>query len=200
MHVSPFPIEALKIPAERKGDPVIEVVPGQIITRKREPAAQVSGGGGAYISNDILKLVVVERHRATGNMGLGLVAGFGLEAGALASSVAHDSHNIVAVGTSDLDLYTAIKAVEKMQGGLAATEAGEVLATLPLPIAGLLSDAPLEEVNSRLEKLEKAAARLGCNLPTHFVALSFLALPVIPKLRLTDKGLVDVTAAPHLIV
>lgn len=200
VHVSPFPIEALRIPAERKDDPVIEVVPGQIVTRKREPAARVSGGEVvADTGNDILKLVVVERHRATGNIGLGLVAGFGLKDGALASSVAHDSHNIVAVGTNDRDLYAAVKGVEKMQGGLVATRAGKVLAALPLPIAGLLSDAPLEEVNNRLESLEKAAAHLGCTLPAPFAVLSFLALPVIPELRLTDRGLVDVTAAPRLI-
>ncbi|MFQ5827103.1 MAG: adenine deaminase, partial [Dehalococcoidia bacterium] len=200
MHIKPFPIEALRIPAERRDDPVIEVVPGQIITRKRQPAARVAGGEVvADTERDILKLVVVERHRATGNIGRGLVTGFGLKDGALASSVAHDSHNIVAVGTGDRDLFAAIKEVERLQGGLVATRGEKVLAALPLPIAGLLSDAPLEEVASKLEGLEKAARRMGCTLPSPFATLSFLALPVIPELRLTDKGLVDVSGAPRLI-
>jgi adenine deaminase len=200
MNIKPFPLEALRIPAERKDDPIIEVVPGQIITRKRQTAARVAGGEVvADTKRDILKLVVVERHRATGNIGRGLVTGFGLKDGALASSVAHDSHNIVAVGTGDRDLFAAIKEVERLQGGLVATRGEKVLSALPLPIAGLLSDAPLEEVKARLEKLARAARNLGCTLPSPFATLSFLALPVIPELRLTDKGLVDVTGTPRLI-
>jgi len=143
-------------------------------------------------SRDILKLVVVERHRATGNIGLGLVAGFGLKRGALASSIAHDAHNIVAVGTNDHDIYTAVKEVERQQGGLMAVADGKVLASLRLPIAGLLSDEPLETVVASLEKLEQVARELGTTLPSPLATLSFLALPVIPELRLTDLGLVDV--------
>jgi adenine deaminase len=135
---------------------------------------------------------VVERHKATGNIGLGLVKGFGIKRGALASSIAHDSHNIVAVGTNDNDLYAAIKKVETLGGGLAVAADGKVLSTLPLPIAGLLSDQPLEQVVKKLEEVEKAAANLGSKLAAPFATLSFLALPVIPELRLTDKGLVDV--------
>jgi len=141
---------------------------------------------------DLLKLVVVERHRATGNIGKGLVKGFGLKKGSLATSVAHDSHNIVAVGVSDGDLYAAVKEIEANQGGLVAVAEGRVLASLPLPVAGLLSDAPLEEVVAKLEALERAARHLGCTVSSPFSVLSFLALPVVPELKLTDRGLVDV--------
>jgi adenine deaminase len=134
----------------------------------------------------------VERHRATGNIGLGLVTGFGLKKGALASSTAHDSHNIVAVGASDEDIYLAVKEVERRQGGQVVAAGGKVLAGLAAPIAGLLAAAPLEAVVAGQERLEKAARGLGATLPSPFAALSFLALPVIPELRLTDLGLVDV--------
>jgi adenine deaminase len=144
------------------------------------------------IEDDVMKLVVVERHRASGNIGIGLVKGFGLKRGALVSSVAHDSHNIIAVGTDDGDIYNGIKEVERLQGGLAVVADGRVLASLPLPIGGLLSDRPLENVVAQLEKLKALAAELGSRLPSPFATLSFLALPVIPELRLTDLGLVDV--------
>ena len=143
-------------------------------------------------SRDILKLVVVERHKATGNIGLGLVSGFGLKRGALASSIAHDSHNIVIVGTNDEDIFTAVKEIERLRGGLVAVAGGKVLASLSLPIAGLLSDESMEMVVDKLEKLEQVAKDLGTSLPSHMAALSFLALPVIPELRLTDLGMVDV--------
>ena len=142
-----------------------------------------------------MKLVVVERHRASGNIGLGLVKGFGLKRGAMASSIAHDSHNIIAVGTDDRDILTAIEEVSRLQGGLVIAHEERILAALPLPIAGLLSDAPFEAVVARLEELESTALSLGVSLHAPFAALSFLALPVIPELRLTDLGLVDVTAA-----
>ncbi|MFC2068867.1 adenine deaminase C-terminal domain-containing protein, partial [Chloroflexota bacterium] len=172
---------------------IIEVVPDQIITRKRREKVKVSNGViKPDISRDILKLVVVERHKATGNIGLGLVMGFGLKRGALASSIAHDSHNIIAVGTNDKDLYTVLKEVEQMQGGLVIAVDGHILASLALPIAGLLSDKPLEMVVTKLEELEQVAGNLGSTLSSPFSTLSFLALPVIPELRLTDLGLVDV--------
>jgi adenine deaminase len=141
---------------------------------------------------DILKLVVVERHKATGNIGLGLVSGFGLKRGALASSIAHDSHNIIAVGTNDKDIFSAVKQIERLNGGLVVAAEGRVLASLALPIAGLLSDEPLEVVVDKLERLDQLARDLGTTLPSPFSTLSFLALPVIPELRLTDLGLVDV--------
>jgi len=193
VNIKPFGVEALKLPASGESELVIEVVPGQIITRKKREKVKVTKGTVVPdTGRDILKLVVVERHKATGNIGLGLVKGFGLKRGALASSIAHDSHNIVAVGTTDEDILAAIKEIERMQGGLAATASGRVLASLPLPIAGLLSEEPLEVVVDKLGKLERIAADLGTTLASPFSTLSFLALPVIPELRLTDLGLVDV--------
>jgi adenine deaminase len=168
-------------------------VPDQIITRKLTEEAEVENGlVVSDIDRDILKLAVVERHRATGNIGLGLVKGFGLKRGALASSVGHDSHNIISVGTNDGDMYAAIREVERVGGGLVAVAEGTILGTLPLPIAGLLSYEPLSEIVEKLEKLEITAKELGTALSAPFDTLSFLALPVIPELRLTDKGLVDV--------
>jgi adenine deaminase len=195
VNIKPFTIGALELKASGESRPVIEVIPGQIITRKR--LEEVSVKDGLVVPDtgrDILKAVVVERHHATGNIGVGLVKGFGLKRGALASSTAHDSHNIVAVGTSDEDIYAAIKEVERLQGGLVVASGGKALAGLATPIAGLLSGEPLETVVAGLERLEKAARDLGATLPAPFAALSFLALPVIPELRLTDLGLVDVNA------
>jgi adenine deaminase len=193
--IKPFSVEALKLVVSGETEPVIEIVPGQIITRKRMERVKVLHGAIVPdTSRDILKLVVVERHRATGNIGVGLVKGFGLKKGALASSVAHDCHNIIAVGTDDKDIFAAVKAVKRLHGGLVVTAGGKVLASLALPIAGLLSDEPLEVVVDKLEKLEQIARDLGTTLKSPFSTLSFLALPVIPELRLTDLGLVDVNA------
>jgi adenine deaminase len=193
VNIKTFAVEALKLRASGESQPVIEVVPGQIITRKK--LERVSTEDGLVVpdtNRDILKLAVVERHRATGNIGLGLITGFGLKRGALASSIAHDAHNIVVVGTSDEDIYMAIKEVERLQGGLVVAADGKVLDSLGTPIAGLLSPEPLESVVAGLEKLEQIAGELGTTLPSPFATLSFLALPVIPELRLTDLGLVDV--------
>ena len=193
VNIKPFNIGALTLLASEEAVPIIEIVPDQIITRKRiEKVKVVDGVIMPDIGRDILKLVVVEKHRATGNIGLGLVKGFGLGRGALASSVAHDSHNIIAVGTNDEDIFTAIKEIERLNGGLVVAANGKILASLPLPIAGLLSDEPLEVVVGRLERLEQLAKNLGTTLKSPFATLSFLALPVIPELRLTDLGLVDV--------
>jgi adenine deaminase len=192
--MKPVTLGKLKLTAPSEEVPVIKVVPGQIVTRKRYLKVKtVNGQVIPDTERDILKLVVAERHHVTGNVGRGMVSGFGLKKGALASSVAHDSHNIVAVGTSDEDILAAIREIERLQGGLVAVADGRVLASLGLPIAGLLSDEPLESVADRLEKLEQAAGELGNRLPSPFATLSFLALPVIPELKLTDLGLVDVT-------
>jgi len=193
VNIKPFSIEALKLLASGETEPVIEIVPDQIITRKRmERVKVVDGVIVPDTSRDILKLVVVERHRATGNIGLGLVKGFGLKQGALASSIAHDCHNIIAVGTNDNDIFIAVKEIERLHGGLVVAAEGRVSASLALPIAGLLSNEPLEVVVDKLEKLEQLARDLGATLKSPFSTLSFLALPVIPELRLTDLGLVDV--------
>ncbi len=195
VNIKPFSIDALRLSAGGSTMPVIEVVLGQIVTRKRVEEVRVEDGFVVPdASRDILKLAVVERHNATGNIGLGLVKGFGLKRGALVSSVAHDSHNIIAVGTSDRDIITGIREIERLGGGLAVVAEGKVLGSLPLPVAGLLSDEPLEAVVAGLERLEALAAELGSRLPSPFATLSFLALPVIPELRLTDLGLVDVNA------
>ncbi len=193
VHIRPFTVEALRLKAGGETAPVIEIVPGQIITRKRmEKVRVIDGIVVPDIGRDILKLVVVERHRANGNIGVGLVMGFGLKRGALASSIAHDSHNIVAVGASDGDIFTAVREVEQLQGGLVIADGGKVIAALPLPIAGLMSDEPLMEVADKLGRLGSLAGDLGSGLHSPFATLSFLTLPVIPELRLTDLGLVDV--------
>jgi adenine deaminase len=204
VRIRPLKAESLNVPlprGERPGEgeiteehyPVIEIVPGQIVTRKAlERVRVVDGMVLPDVERDILKLVVVERHRASGNVGLGLVKGFGLKRGALASSVAHDSHNIIAVGVDDSDILTAIAEIEKLHGGLVVCADQKVLAALPLLVAGLLSPEPLDVVVSLHERVERAAAGLGRLPPAPFALLSFLALPVIPELRLTDLGLVDV--------
>jgi adenine deaminase len=175
---------------------VIEVVPNQIVTRQTIETPKVEQGRAVPdVERDILKLVVLERHRATGNVGVGFVRGFKLKAGALASTVAHDAHNVVVVGVSDSDIVRAVEELELMQGGQVAVEAGVVKAALPLPIAGLVSDRPLQEVVTRIEALNAAARQMGCDLEAPFMTLSFLSLSPIPELRLTDRGLID---AVHL--
>ncbi|HLC22974.1 MAG TPA: adenine deaminase [Dehalococcoidia bacterium] len=185
--------ESLRIRTSRPSFPVIEVIPGQIVTAKRlEKVDTVDGFVVTDVGRDILKLAVVERHRRTGNVGVGLVEGFGLRRGALASSVAHDSHNIIVVGCSDEDIMEAIKEVERLHGGLVVCDGGKVVASMALPIAGLISDKPLRFVAQEFSKVDRAAHELGARLPAPFATLSFLALPVIPELKLTDLGLVDV--------
>jgi len=184
---------SLFIPAKGEVFPVVELVEGQILTRKR--MLQPGTSDGEFVSDterDILKLAVVERHGKNGNVGKGFVKGFRLRRGALASSVAHDSHNIVAVGVSDDDILAAVRAVAQMQGGLVVCAGGAVLASLPLPVAGLLSPEPLEAVLGMQRKVEEAARELGPLPLAPFALLSFLALPVIPELRVTDVGVVDV--------
>jgi len=193
VRIKPIMGKSLRIAAADETYPVIEIVPGQIVTKKAmEKMKVVDRAVMPDVERDILKLVVVERHKASGNIGVGLVKGFGLKKGALASSVAHDSHNIIAVGANDLDILKAIEEINRLQGGLVVCANLEILASLPLPIAGLLSPEPLDVVVSQHEIVEKTAASLGSLPPAPFALLSFLALPVIPELRLTDLGLVDV--------
>ena len=183
----------LKIPARGRRARVIGLIPNQIITEGLSLEVKVEDGlAVADVERDILKIAVIERHQGTGNTGLGFVRGFGLKRGAIASSVAHDSHNIIVVGADDADMMAAARAVADMGGGLAAVENGAVRACLPLPIAGLMSDQPLEVVREEMEKLLAVAREMGSQLHDPFMAMSFLALPVIPALKLTDKGLVDV--------
>lgn len=190
MNVKPFTVADLRMEPAHSPMPIIEIVPGQIVTRYlKERVNSIPD-----IGKDILKLIVVERHHGTGNIGKALVRGFGVKRGALASSVAHDSHNIIAVGASDGDIYLAVQEVIRMGGGLAVVIDEKVLASLPLPIAGLMSDQPLDEVVAGFENLEAHARVTGVKLQAPFAALSFLALPVIPELKLTDLGLVDAGA------
>lgn len=171
---------------------VIEIVPHQIVTKQALAAPKISAGKVlADAERDILKLVVVERHRATGNVGVGFVRGFKLKRGALASTVAHDAHNVVAVGVDDADILAAIRALEHLQGGQVAVADGQVKAELGLPIAGLVSDRSLEEVMQRMDALNAAAHGFGCELDAPFMTLSFLSLSPIPELKLTDQGLID---------
>ncbi len=194
INVRPFSIDRLRLkPNDDALFPAIEIIPGQILTRRVDIEPRVENGAIVPdVERDLLKLVVVERHHATGNIAIGLVKGFGLKKGAMASSLAHDSHNIIAVGTSDDDLYAVLKGIEALHGGLACALNGTMVASLPLPIAGLLSPEPLETVVQKLGSLEATARELGCSIQSPFSILSFLALPVIPELRLTDMGLVDV--------
>ena len=171
---------------------IIEIVPHQIITKSViEPPKIDNRQIVADVERDILKLVVVERHRATGNVGVGFVRGFGLRRGALGSTVAHDAHNVVVVGTNDRDITAAIEALVEMRGGQVAIADGKTIASLPLPIAGLVSDQPLESVIEKIAELNAAATKLGSTLDAPFMTLSFLSLSPIPELKLTDQGLVD---------
>jgi adenine deaminase len=172
---------------------VIDLYPDQIINRKMEEELPVIEG---VVQNDpdrdILKLAVVERHGKNGNIGISFVRGFGLQRGALASSVAHDHHNIIVAGTNDRDMAACARAIEEMQGGFAIAADGEVLGTLPLPIGGLLTEEPVQDVIEGLEEINEIYRSLDGTLPAPFMTLSFIGLPTVPDLGLTDKGLVDV--------
>jgi adenine deaminase len=174
---------------------VIEIEPGQLITGAGvEPAPVADGHVVADPSRDLAKIAVVERHHATGRVGLGLVRGFGLTSGAFASTVAHDAHNLVIVGVSDEDMRVCADRAQQLGGGLVVARDGAVVGELGLPVAGLLSDRPLEEVAVRLEALQETLAEQGVTIDAPFMTLSFLALSVIPSLKITDLGLVDVDA------
>ncbi|MDY6880556.1 MAG: adenine deaminase [Thermodesulfobacteriota bacterium] len=182
-----------RIPCSNGKARIIEIVPGEIVTRVRYETPR--SRGGFVVSDkesDILKLCVVERHRGSGRIGLGLVKGFGLNQGAMASSIAHDSHNIIAVGVSDEEIFRAVEELRLMGGGLAVICGEETLAKVPLPIGGLMSAEPVDRLLKQLKALNQSAVRLGCHIDNPFMALSFLALPVIPELKLTDRGLVDI--------
>jgi adenine deaminase len=175
---------------------VIEIVPHQIVTKEIITSPKIEDGEIVPdIKRDILKLVVVERHRATGNVGVGFVRGFKLKSGAIGSTVAHDAHNVVVAGTNDADILRVIDELVRLQGGQVAVTDGKVTAALALPIAGLVSDRPLAEVMKRIDALNAAARTMGCDLDAPFMTLSFLSLSPIPQLKLTDQGLID---AVHL--
>jgi adenine deaminase len=181
---------------DKKKIRVIEIIPNQIVTKELIATPKIESGElVADASRDILKMVVIERHRATGNVGVGFVRGFKLKRGAIASTVAHDAHNVIVAGTNDADILFAIKELERLQGGQIAVADGKVKAELPLPIAGLVTDQPLPKAMKLIDDLNTAAQSLGCDLAAPFMTLSFLALSPIPALKLTDQGLID---AAHL--
>ncbi|MBF0529226.1 MAG: adenine deaminase [Deltaproteobacteria bacterium] len=193
MNLSSYSPDTLEISVTGRRVRIIEYLDGQILTGHLiEDVPECQGKLCADPERDLVRLVVMERHRGTGFIGQGLLKGLGLKSGAIASSIAHDSHNIVAAGLGSSELYLAIKTVEEMHGGLVVVSQSQVMAKLPLPLAGLMSDQSLSTVAESMETLKIAAGRLGCRLANPFMALSFLALPVIPHLKLTDQGLVDV--------
>jgi adenine deaminase len=192
VHVAPDWLD-FAVPAEGSRVRVIGVVPDQLITESLVMEAKVQDGHAvAHPEWDLLKMAVVERHRGTGSIGRGFVHGIGLQRGAIAGTVAHDHHNLVVIGADDRSMRTAALAVAGANGGLAVADGEEVLALLPLPLAGLMSDRPIEEVRDGMRALLAAAHGLGARLRDPFMAMSFLALEVIPTLKLTDLGLVDV--------
>ncbi len=174
---------------------VIRAIPDQIATDAVHAAPTTAGGVVvADTRRDLLKIAVVERHTGSGRVGLGLVTGIGLRRGAIAGTVAHDHHNIVVVGADDDSMRSAVRAVAGLRGGLAAADGGRILASLPLPVGGLMSEAPIREIRASLDGVVEAARTLGSPLHDPFMAMSFLALEVIPALKITDLGLVDVEA------
>ncbi|HLE77505.1 MAG TPA: adenine deaminase [bacterium] len=180
------------VPASGGRMRVIQVVPDQIVT---EPAVDdpkiVNGEAAADVGRDLLKIAVIERHTGSGRVGIGFVRGFGLKLGALGSTVSHDAHNIIVVGADDESMRAAVEVLIEMKGGQVAV-AGREVATLPLPIAGLMSDRPVAEVAESVRRLQQTAHRMGSRLDDPFMTLSFLALSVIPALKITDRGLLDV--------
>jgi adenine deaminase len=181
------------IPAEGRRARVIGAVPNSLITEKRilEIPSQ-SGVATPDYEQDIVKMAVIERHMATGQMGKGFAQGLGIRRGAIASTIAHDHHNLIVAGVDNVSLTTAAGAVADMGGGLAVVDGVRILARVPLPVAGLMSNKPITEVRKQLDEATNAARSLGSEMTDPFMALSFLALEVIPHLKLTDQGLVDV--------
>lgn len=179
---------------EAKSDMVktIEVIPHQLVTKSTMSKIKIENGNAvSNVDTDTLKICVIERHRATGNIGKGFVKGFNLKSGAIASTVAHDSHNMIVIGTNDYDMYVAAVELVKSQGGKVVVQNGEVISKLPLPIAGLMSDKEFNFVLSKCDELNSAAHSIGCTLEDPFMTMGFLSLPVIPELKITDKGLFD---------
>ncbi|MFD1886287.1 adenine deaminase [Paenibacillus wenxiniae] len=201
-HMAPLEAQHLALPLSSELCNVIEIIPQSIVTRHALERADIANGHFVpSIERDLLKLVVAERHQGTGHIGRAIVKGFELKCGAIVSTVAHDSHNLIAAGASDEELLLAIRHVTELGGGLAVVAGDQVLASLPLSIGGLLSKLPYEQVYIQLQQLQHALQQIGA--AQHFdpfLTLSFLALPVIPTLKLTDLGLFDFAAGRHISV
>ena len=195
LHVRAIQPETLRLTARSHRVRVIELIPDQIVTPMSVETIPVDHGCALPdLKRDLLKIAVVERHHGSGRIGKGFIRGFGLREGAVGSSVSHDAHNIIVVGTNDRDMALAVNEIVRMKGGLVVTSQGRVRGALPLPLAGLLSDRPVEDVDQTLGTLQQEVRTMGSPLASPLMALSFLALPVIPHLKITDRGLVDVDA------
>nr|WP_185150719.1 adenine deaminase [Cytobacillus dafuensis] len=203
VNISPISKNDLNIKvSEGKKANIIKIIPNMIITKHLiEEVKNVNGFFQPNTIDDHLKIAVLERHHNTGNIGLGIIKGLEMKSGAIASTVSHDSHNIVAAGTNDDDLITAISLTAEMKGGLVIVEDGQLLASLPLPISGLMSNMDSQYIYERIEELNQSLIKIGCTMEFNpFVTLSFLALPVIPEIKLTDIGLFNVKLFKHIEV
>jgi adenine deaminase len=197
--LGPSSAESFRVPAPAGRLRVIELVPHQIVTRSVVDSPTVRDGAAvADPGRDLAKVAVLERHVGSGRIGLGFVRGFGLQRGAFGATLAHDAHNVIVVGTDDNDMLRVVERLRDLEGGFVVVAGREVLAELPLPVAGLLSDRPLAEVLAASAKLDEAVLSLGVSFPAPLQTLTFLALSVIPALKITDRGLVDVDAH-HLV-
>ncbi|WP_342542229.1 adenine deaminase [Paenisporosarcina sp. FSL H8-0542] len=201
VHLPTLTVENLAIPLPQGAKAnIMEIIPDQIVTNKVVEKVEIING--AFVQNmerDQLKLAVIERHHQLHTIGLGIVKGFGLKKGAVATTIAHDSHNAIVLGTNDEDMIAAVQALQDMQGGLVVVHDGQIMASLALPIAGLMTKVPLEEAVQSLANLHEAIHTIHPKLDFHlFLTLSFLSLPVIPSLKLTDTGLFDVTTFQHI--
>jgi len=201
IHIKEIGLNDIQITCPKEASAnIIEIIPNKIITKHVvEKVDSIDGYFQPSIPNDQLKMAVIERHTSTGNIGLGIVKGFGLASGAIASTVAHDSHNMIALATNDQDLLKAVDALKAMGGGLVVVNEREVIASLPLEISGLMTTTPFIQINENLKQIDKALYEIGFSKNFNpFLTMSFLALPVIPELKLTDLGLFQVKDFKHI--
>ncbi len=194
VHLAPVSASSFRIASGPKRIRVIRVIPGQLLTGTEMVEPAVRGDEiVADPSRDLVKIAVLERHHASGRIGLGFATNVGLKRGAFASTVAHDAHNVVMLGVDDADMAACACRLAEIGGGIVIADGGRVVEELPLPVAGLMSDQPLAEVHERLRSMERRLSGMGVSMSAPFMTLSFLALSVIPELKITDRGLVDVT-------
>ena len=193
VHLPPVTADSFRCPGRAADTPVIGILPSKILTEHlRETIPETDGDRRPDPARDLARVAVIERHARNGNMATGFVRGFGLQRGAIASTICHDHHNLVAVGIDYADMALAARRLSEIEGGFVVAAGGEVLAELALPVAGLMSLDPFETVHDRLQNLRTAARSLGVTLPEPFLQLAFVALPVIPHLKITDHGMIDV--------
>jgi len=191
--IAPLDATSFRLPAGAREIRVMRVVPAQLVTGVERVEPTVADGCiEADPERDLVKIAVVERHHASGRVGLGFATNVGLKRGAFASTVAHDAHNIVILGVDDGDMAACATRLAEIGGGIVIADRGRVVEELPLPVAGLMSDRPLAEVHERLRSMERRLNEMGVGMTSPFMTLSFLALSVIPELKITDRGLVDV--------